>query len=226
MTEMVIEQETDKELKGEVTTYLDMANALQVTNDIEYLEADNLRKAGQDHKNKVKEKMGPIVSKAYEAHKAAKALENELIGPVDEARKVLGQKMVAYKTEVDRKKKEEEAKAAEQARIQQDAIHKAEENKRLEQSIRLASEGREDEAEALLSAPLPKVQSVAPVRPNGAPKTQTKFRSDWEIEISDPKKVPHEYTTIDLAKIKKVVRAMKGDIEIPGVVVTETKIPC
>jgi hypothetical protein len=42
-------------------------------------------------------------------------------------------------------------------------------------------------------------------------------RTDWDFEVSDFTKLPDNYKIADDKKIRAVVKAMKGAIEIPGV---------
>lgn len=53
----------------------------------------------------------------------------------------------------------------------------------------------------------------------------TNYTTDWEIRVEDEGKLPREYTVPDLAKIKKAVRAAKGELKIPGVLAWEVRRP-
>lgn len=43
------------------------------------------------------------------------------------------------------------------------------------------------------------------------------YATVWDFEVTDPGKVPDQYKTIDTVAIRKVVRAQKGNTQIPGV---------
>lgn len=43
------------------------------------------------------------------------------------------------------------------------------------------------------------------------------FRKTWDVEIVDPNLVPREYLLIDVAALRKVCQATKGQIQVPGV---------
>ena len=57
----------------------------------------------------------------------------------------------------------------------------------------------------------------APLAPAAPKVTGISTRKKWLFEITDPAQVPEQYKTIDLKKIGGVVRALKGDTDIPGV---------
>lgn len=84
--------------------------------------------------------------KAHEAHKAITSLRESLKEPITKRINVLKSKISLYLTEVDRKRKEEQAKAdAERLRLE------AEERARLqEEADRLKAEGKTEEAEEKL----------------------------------------------------------------------------
>lgn len=55
---------------------------------------------------------------------------------------------------------------------------------------------------------------VAPVRPVVAGITR---REEWDFEITDANAIPREYLVPDMARIRGVVKSLKGDTNIPGV---------
>lgn len=57
----------------------------------------------------------------------------------------------------------------------------------------------------------------APAVPEAPRSAGAAVRDNWEFEVVDPSAVPRTYLTVDEVKIGKVVRALKGQIEIPGV---------
>jgi len=87
-------------------------------------------------------------------------------------------------------------------------LQAAENQKRVEEATDMAI----DEAAKAEAAMTP-----APVVPE-APKTEgLSMRDNWCFEVVDPMIVPRSYLMIDEAKLGKVVRALKGQISIPGV---------
>ena len=123
------------------------------------------------------------------------------------ARETIDPKITAFETERERLRLAEEAKLRNQARVR--------EQKLLEDAEKLKAKGKDVQAaakvEAAQSIPTPAVMPTIP-KVEG-----TYHREEWDIEVVDRKLVPYEYWLIDEARIRKVVKAMDGDIEIPGV---------
>lgn len=68
--------------------------------------------------------------------------------------------------------------------------------------------------------------TVAPVIDDAAPKVDgLHFTDKWDFEITNPAIVPIEYRSIDEAKIRKVVSALKDSTNIAGVRVFKRRIP-
>ena len=57
--------------------------------------------------------------------------------------------------------------------------------------------------------------AVAHATPSAPSAVQT--REVWKFEVVDFKRLPDEYKMADESKIRKVVQAMKGDCDIPGI---------
>lgn len=156
----------------------------------------------------VKDKVGPIVTKAHEAHKAAKKLENSLMEPIKEGRRIVGLKMGTYQREVeaDRKMLEEQERAR---------IAKEQEDEQVEFAQNLHEQGRYEEAEAVIAAPPMPVEVDLP--DDTAKVKGTISRTTWHSEVIDARLVPRGYLIPDEKAIGAIVRARKGKIEIPGV---------
>lgn len=127
------------------------------------------------------------------------------------AEAIVKKKMVAWKNEQDRIAREAQRKAEEKARKEQERLDR--------QADKAEAAGRSERAETLRE----RAASTVPVMPQSeAPKVSgISDRKVWQFEITDPAKVPDKYKVIDEKKIRGVVRAMKGDTEIPGVRVFE-----
>lgn len=64
-------------------------------------------------------------------------------------------------------------------------------------------------SETIVPAPLPRaVQGEA---------GRASVRVDWVAEVVDERLIPREYLVVDEARIQRVVRALKGQVTIPGV---------
>lgn len=127
--------------------------------------------------------------------------------PLTEAENSLKSGMLAYQREQERKARE--AQAAEEERARKERQRLAERAAKAEQKGQLEkADDLRDRAAGV----------VAPVVTPSVPKAKgISTREVWDFEITDEKAVPREYLAVDLSKIRKVVAAMKGDTNIPGV---------
>lgn len=148
---------------------------------------------------------------------AAKRIQAFFKPPLDflsRAEAVIKRTMVTWKTEQDRIAREEARKADEKARKERERLErearKAEEAGRLERA-----EVLRDRAEVTVAAPPP------PVAPRVSGLSE---RTTWKYEIVDAAKLPREYLIPDEKRIGAVVRALKGDTNIPGVRAYEESI--
>jgi len=157
----------------------------------------------------VKEFTEPTIRAAHEAHKTAKAAENKLVHPLDEAERHLKNQLSNYymKLERDRREKEQE------------------ERKRREEELRKAEEaaaaGNEEEADEILEKVIK--EEAAPVLVVPEKKTEgVSTRADWKWELVDIDKVPREFMMLDESKVTRYVKAMKKDAKIPGIQIRES----
>lgn len=160
--------------------------------------------------------------KASEAHKAVVAAEKKLLVPLKEAEAIVEPKMIQWRRDQDRIREEQEKKAREElaARMEKE---RAEEAARLQREAdELAAAGKVAAAEEAQAAatevaetpvyvPPVVVQSEVPIVRG------VSGRKTWDFEIVDATKIPREFLMVDEQKIRGVVRAMKGQTQIPGV---------
>lgn len=149
----------------------------------------------------------PIVSKAYDTWKTAKAKENEVIDPLKKAESLVKNKMIEYDAEQRRIAEEAQRKADEDARKAQEKI--------TAKADKAAESGDLEKAQALrqqaASAPVPIIEKSTPKVAG------IKSRENWEFEIVDIYKVPIEYLLVDESKVKKAVNIFKKTDAIPGI---------
>lgn len=126
---------------------------------------------------------------------------------LEAAERAIKQAMVTYQREQERIRLEEQRKADEAARKERERL--------AAQAAKAAEAGKAEKAAALeqraemvtapvISRPAPKVEGIA-------------TREVWRFAVEDASKVPDQYKTVDEKKIGGVVRALKGDTQIPGV---------
>jgi hypothetical protein len=139
-----------------------------------------------------------------------KAIMDFFRGPADKlARAEAGirRAMTGFSQEQERLRREEQARADEAAR---------KEREKLEARATKAAESGKSEKAAELQQRAATV--VAPVISRETPKVAgIAMRDVWKFEVVDPDEVPRQYLSVDEAKLRKVVGALKGDCRIPGV---------
>jgi hypothetical protein len=182
-------------------------------------------------------------SAAAKAHKAICAQESAHLEKLIEPDAIVREKLGAYEAEqrvlqAEAARIARENAEAEQRRLQAIADQQAAELQaqaqrdadevRLNEAIAAEAAGLDDVAAAILEAPAPAVPvfvapvvSISPrVVPNMATvkvEGQGSMVETWEFEIVNAAAIPEEYKTINEKAIGKVVTALKGNANIPGV---------
>ncbi len=174
--------------------------------------ASELRRQLKALEAEIRASFDPIVEQAYKAHKEAIAQRDEHLKPVLEAQKRLNSLLADWQEKVEAEARKKMAEELERRR-------KEEEEKRLAEAEMLAKNGFQDIAEKKLEEPIVVSVNIE------APKTEgVNFAEIWDFEIIDIREIPREYLTPDYAKIRAMVRATKGTLEIPGVKIFKKKI--
>lgn len=131
----------------------------------------------------------------------------ELRTPLEEADRIVREKLLAWKRE--RERIAREAQIAEERRLQ-------EERRRIEEAV--ANE--ELPAEAIDEVPVAAYTPPPPPTTVRSTLGSATFRKVWTFEVVDPKQVPDEFWLIDEGAIGRQVRA--GRRAIPGVRIFQT----
>lgn len=178
-----------------------------ITND-DYVKAGNILLTIKDIRKKIENTFKPIKQKMDAAKKEVLDQEKAADKPLAEAEAWIKPLISTYLAEQERIRKAEETRLAEIARQE-------EEERQLQDAILAEQCGNEEEAEAIMSAP---VQAAPVVVPKTVPKVAgISTTKQWKFEITNPALVPNEYKIIDEQKIGAVVRALKDQCRIPGV---------
>lgn len=209
----------DTQVKEETSLTLVNAQAITVTDSNTYAQAGEMVRGLKALAKRITEYMADDIKRAHELHKSLTRKRAQAVDPIEAEARRLGREMAAWDAEQQRRRREEEARLAREAKAREEALA-------LEQAALMREQGV-PEAEAMavveqaIEAPAP-VVTLAPA----APKVEgVSYRSDWRFEITDPHAIPREYLAIDEKKIGGVVRALKGAAKIPGVRVYEVKTP-
>jgi len=172
----------------------------------------------------------PSRTAAHQAWKAIVAQEKGHLARLEEPDKIVRGKLSAWEqekrrrqAEIDRKAREAAAKAqAELQRQGDEAARKAAEERRLQEAVAAEEAGNTAQAEELLETPV----EVAPVEVPTVVVPTLKAEKvagagamveRWTFEITDPQAIPREYLTVNEVAIGKIVQALKGQTNIPGV---------
>ena len=115
--------------------------------------------------------------------------------------------MISFADEQERQRREEQRLLNEKAEKERQRL--------LEHAQRNAAKGNEAKAESFEERA---AAVVAPVVQREAPKVEgVSIPKVWTFEITDSALIPREYLVIDETRIRKVVGALKGETNIPGV---------
>ena len=142
---------------------------------------------------------------------AKKRIMDFFRGPLetlDQAGKVIERKMLAWKAEQDRIRREAEAAAAEAQRKEREKLQR--------QADAAAKKGQEEKAAALQAAaqaaPVAPVIAVPEAKADGI-----STRAVWKWEVVDRNAIPREFLIVDEKTVGAVVRARGGDTNIAGI---------
>lgn len=189
-------------------TVPEQARAVKVVDAETYAQAGEILITIKGLRKEIGSAFDPIIKKAHEAHKEAKAQKDKAEAPLIEAENIIKPALAAYDRQQERIRREEEERQREIAR-------KAEEDRRIREAEQAEKEGRNQEAQAIIEEPV----YVPPVViEKTTPKVQgISMQKIWKFRIVNPALIPREYMVPDQVKIGGVVRATKGSVQIPGV---------
>jgi len=205
--ETTIELNQEQE-RNEGLAVVSTARQIEVSTAGQYEDAGRFLVFLKGRRRQIEVMLEPSIQKAFEAHKTAVALKKSLLEPYAQAESIVSPAIKRYLAEEERKRREAEAKA-------QDELRRRQEDDRLAAAERLAKQGRAQEAEQMISAPI-----ITPtvVLPKAFQKVEGLVnRKIWKFRVVDEKIIPREYLQANLVSIGAVVRAMKGATSIPGV---------
>lgn len=193
---------------------VDKARQLSILTPTDYTVADTFCVGLKELEKEIVGTFKDPKEKAWAAHKSIVAAEAKHLEPIQEARRLIKQKMSAWQELEDQKRREEEA------RLQAEANKRAE-----EEALKAADEaqkaGDTATAEAILSAP---VEAPPVVLPKSTPQAKTVIRTTWSYRIVNANLLPREYLIPDTVKLGGMARATKGSVKVPGVEFFQQKV--
>ena len=190
--EIIEEQETGLSLRKDINDVIQAMEELVITSEKDFVIAGEWLISNKEMQKKVKDHFEEERAEKYAAYKAVTDTIKTYIDALEKAEKVVKKQLAAYQAEQDRIRREKE------------------------EAMRLERMKQEEEArKAGLAEIMP--EPVYSPEPELAKVEGLSFVENWTFEITNASALPAEYLLPDDKKIRAVVKAMKGDTNIPGV---------
>jgi len=218
--EVVDVTEQELSLSKAVSEIEFQAGAITIDTDEEYERAAEFGRMLKQRTSDVKEFWKPMKDAAHRAHAEICSKEKAMLLPLTNAEKILKQTMGSYVAEQERKRREAEEAARRAAQLEAE--------KKMAEAIALEEQGNSEAAavaieEAEIMDGAASAVAVAPSKPKAAGVSSSK---DWEITGVNAAEVPVmfagvEIRPVDKAAVMRLIRASKGQIQIPGIAYKE-----
>ena len=203
----------EQELERGGALMVKTANGLTITTHEDYDKGTTILKDIKTRVKAVKEYWKGPKEAANAAHKELVAKEAQMLKPLQEAESIIKKAMLAYTTEVERKRREAE-EAARKAR--------EEEVKRLE-AIAAKAEAQGDTDTAEIMRDMAEEVPIGEIAAAAAPTAKgVSVRTTWKARVIDPKAVPAyfegmELREINMTALNNIAKWRNGEAQIPGV---------
>lgn len=221
---MEIMENKEITLRNEVSSVIEMAKKISVKTMEDYESAGNTRKEIKYTLKNITDYWKPKKDQAFQLHKSLVSAEKEMTGPLEQADKIIDQRMGEYRREQDRIRRVAEA---EQRRREEEARKAAEEAARLATEAAQKDELDDDDVEILrmAQADLERTQYVAeaaPIAPEPVKMQGISVRKIWKARVINDALVPVSIMgavirPVDMPALNKLAVASSGKIEVPGV---------
>lgn len=204
----------ERELAQEISGIELQAELIIIGNDVDFEEAEKFKKQLKERANKVIEHFKSMKGLAYKTHKEVCEREKDMLVPIQRAMLIVKQSMQHYELEQDKKR-----------RVQEETLRKMaeEESKRkLEEAVAFEEEGRLDEARAAMADAEVMESAGMMVTVYAQTAKGVSISKEWEITEVRGKEVPLSFSGVELrpvdqAAVMRLIRASKGQIQIPGI---------
>jgi hypothetical protein len=195
----------------------DQAREIEITDAVTYARAGEALKTIKDLRAQIEDTFGPVVRKAFEAHREAVAQRKKVEAPLIEAENILKPRINRYLEEEERKRRAEEARL-------QAAAQKQLEDEQLAEAEYYEQAGDTEAAEEVLAetrAPAPVMVPASKPRVQGITRRKT-----WSAQVTDIRaliravadgKAPINCLKADMVFLNQQARSMKGTLNWPGV---------
>lgn len=205
-----------KDLQVSSGNMLGQATALMVKDDASFTAGGEMLLEIKRIAKTVESRFEEPVSLAFKAHRSLTALRDSVLAPFKQAEATIKRKVGDYQMEIECKRRAEAERLRKEAEVKAEAERMAKAEKEMDSGDLKA-------AEKTLAAPLapivPRVEMPEPPKVNGM-----SFRDEWRFEITNVNELPLEYMIPDEKAIGRVVKAMGGKVNIPGIRVWSEKV--
>jgi hypothetical protein len=195
MTMEAIKPTIEQQMEQEGALMVKRVTGLTITTDDDYSRGGDILKDIKARIKAVKDYWKQPKAAAQAAHKTLVDREKQMLKPLEDAEATVKKTMLAYTTEQQRKRQEEQARLAALA-------------------AQAEQQGDADGAAFMreMSA------AVEPVQPTGG----VSVRTTWKARVTDPKLVPayfdgYELREINMTALNGLARQYEGGLNIPGV---------
>ena len=229
-TQLIEKPKTDQEVRFDAssTDITKRASEIVVDDAKSAEEAGEMLQTIKSLKKEVETYWKPITDATNKAHKAATGKRGEMLGPIEAVSSTLRGKVGVYQQKVEAEERKRQQEADRLQREQEAAAKKAEEDRRLEEALHLKKMGKEEEAEAVISAPVevpvPIPTPIVAPAPKVAKGIGTMKR--WTAELVDIKvlmqaiidgKAPPTLVEFNQKVASQMAVALKDSMKYPGV---------
>lgn len=214
--ELTVQTEQEALLEKEVSSVERQAAAIVIRTDDDLVQAKQFVAGIKSVTKRVEEFWKPLWDTTYRAYKTVVDRKKAMIEPLSNAKKTAKKEISRYVAEQERKRQEE---AERLRRLAQEEMEK-----KLNEAAKAESEGDAvgaeyamAEAEAYETVSLSKMSAAPATKVDGMSRRKT-----WKIKEIDLSKLPCEFAGVllrpaDEGAISNLIKASKGQIQIPGV---------
>ena len=189
--------------------------AATIEDEPQYLAACEWLKDIKAKIKEVKDYYEPERKSTHEAYMAITGKIKKLNDILSLGEKIVKGKINGYLDEKERLRRIEEEKRLKAQREEEERLRKEAEARRADNP-----EAPEEEPDLFTPAV---AEAAPPAEPVGKNDAGVSFAAVWKWDLEDLSKVPLDYLMLDEKKINGIVRAMKGDTNIPGIKVRQER---
>lgn len=214
--EMSIFVNEENKLNAEVSLYEIKAQNLEIENDYDFQVVSEFTRGIKSMEKKVKNYWEPMRVSTKKAYDDVISHKKEMLEPLENAERIIKEKMADYTLELRRKQREKEEELKKLAQVEVD--------KKLDEAMELQANGDVSGAEyAMAEAEVMDGIATTSISTNVKPKADgISMTKTWKITSIDLSEVPDEINgalirPVDMSAVMTLIKASKGSIEIPGI---------